>query len=451
MIHASAKRAESVAPGSALQNGRPHGCMMKADAMNLELLNDLVLDETIKGIPPGHSARLLDVGKMGWNLMRGDVPLPAAVLRESALDHNSRWMQAFVARRNAVIAPHVKTTMAPQIMERQLRDGAWGVTVATLHQLKVCRRFGIDRIVLANQLVGKLELDALVAELSASPGLDFFMLVDSLEGIQAACEAVRRGGANASPIQVLVERGYLGGRTGCRDNEQALAIARAARAAPELKLCGVEAFEGLLKPKNGGPADAVAAFVDEIVALFGSCATEALFERTPPLVTAGGSSFYDIVMDGLAGTGAQIVTRSGCYVSHDSGVYQAEQKRILAATAESVGLINALEIWTHVQSCPEPGLAILTAGKRDFGTDSGFPVPLLISRDGEMPVRLRDCEIIASNDQHAYLRYPQTAPLKIGDRVGLGISHPCTTFDKWDVLFLVNDAYDITGAVKTYF
>ncbi|MFA6156110.1 amino acid deaminase [Mesorhizobium sp.] len=419
--------------------------------MNLDPLNDLILDEATKGIPPGISARLLDVGSMGWNLMRGDVPLPAAVLRESALDHNSRWMQDFVAKRNAVIAPHVKTTMAPQIMERQLRDGAWGVTVATLHQLKVCRRFGIERIVLANQLVGRLELDALVAELSASPGLDFFMLVDSLEGVQAASEAVRRAGAKARPIQVLVERGYQGGRTGCRDNEKALAIARAAHAAPELKLCGVEAFEGLLKPKNGGPADAVAAFVDEIVALFHSCATEALFERSTPMVTAGGSSFYDIVVDGLAGTGAQVVTRSGCYVSHDSGIYQAEQQRILAATGEPVGLINALEIWTHVQSCPEPGLAILTAGKRDFGTDSGLPVPLLISRDGAMPETLGGCEVFASNDQHAYMRYPQTAAVKIGDRIGLGISHPCTTFDKWDVLLLVNDAYGITGAVKTYF
>lgn len=419
--------------------------------MNLDPLDDLILDETTKGIPPGTSARLLDIGTMGWNLLRGDVPLPAAVIRESALEHNSRWMQAFVSKRNVVIAPHVKTTMAPQIMQRQLRDGAWGVTVATLHQMKVCRRFGINRIVLANQLVGRLELDALVAELTRSPGFDFFMLVDSLDGIQVAREAVRRGGAAAPPIQILVERGYAGGRTGCRDNETALETARAVRAAPELKLCGIEAFEGLLKPKNGGPADAVATFVDEIAALFRTCVGEGLFERAPPIVTAGGSSFYDVVVSGLTGTGAQVVTRSGCYVSHDSGVYQAEQKRILAASGEHVGLINALEVWTHVQSCPEPGLAILTAGKRDFGTDSGLPVPLLISRHGKLPETLSGCEIVASNDQHAYMRYAASVAVGVGDRIGLGISHPCTTFDKWDVLFLVNDAYDIVGAVKTYF
>jgi D-serine dehydratase len=35
--------------------------------------------------------------------------------------------------------------------------------------------------------------------------------------------------------------------------------------------------------------------------------------------------------------------------------------------------------------------------------------------------------------------------------VAFGISHPCTTFDKWQVLFVVNDRYDIVSAVKTWF
>ncbi|TPI11203.1 amino acid deaminase [Mesorhizobium sp. B4-1-3] len=419
--------------------------------MDLGVLDDLVLDETTKGIPPGAVVRLNDVASKGWNLLRGDVPLPAAVIKESALDHNSRWMQRFLAKRDAVIAPHVKTTMCPQIMQRQLRDGAWGVTVATLHQIKVCRRFGIDRIVLANQLVGRLELDALVAELNASPDLDFYMLVDSLDAVRLASEAVRRAGEKSRPIQVLVERGYLGGRTGCRDNKTALEVARAAQAAPQLRLCGVEAFEGLIKPKDGGPAKAVADFVDEIGVLYNACASQNLFEREPPIVTAGGSSFYDVVVDRLAGSGAQVMTRSGCYVSHDSGVYEAEQKRILAATGENEGLINALEVWTFVQSCPEPGLVILTAGKRDFGTDSGLPVPLLVSRDGTSPQWLSGCEIFASNDQHAYMHVPETVSVKVGDRIGLAVSHPCTTFDKWQILFLVNDAYDIVGALKTFF
>ena len=46
-------------------------------------------------------------------------------------------------------------------------------------------------------------------------------------------------------------------------------------------------------------------------------------------------------------------------------------------------------------------------------------------------------------------RFPQ--PVRVGDLVGLGISHPCTTFDKWQVVYVVDDDYAIVDAVKTFF
>jgi D-serine dehydratase len=55
------------------------------------------------------------------------------------------------------------------------------------------------------------------------------------------------------------------------------------------------------------------------------------------------------------------------------------------------------------------------------------------------------------NDQHTHLMLPADSPLQVGDMVGFGVSHPCTTFDKWQLLYLVDDAYDVTGAVRTFF
>ena len=46
---------------------------------------------------------------------------------------------------------------------------------------------------------------------------------------------------------------------------------------------------------------------------------------------------------------------------------------------------------------------------------------------------------------------PGLYPLAVGDVVLLGISHPCTTFDKWRVLFTVDDRYRVLGAVRTFF
>ena len=84
-------------------------------------------------------------------------------------------MQAFVAQSRVVIAPHGKTTMSPQLFRRQMADGAWAITVATAHQLQVARSFGFQRIILANQLVGRQAIRYVLAELERDPGFDFYL------------------------------------------------------------------------------------------------------------------------------------------------------------------------------------------------------------------------------------------------------------------------------------
>jgi len=419
-------------------------------SFNLEPLKSIVVDDTSKTIPSGVKLGLGEIGRQGWNVLAGDVPLPVAVIRAQALQHNSRWMQKFVAERGALIAPHVKTTMCPQIMAKQLADGAWALTVATVQQLQVCRAFGATRIILANQAVGRAELDAIAGIIKACD-IEFMMLIDSAAGIAAASAAMQRNQVN-TPLQVLVERGFEGGRTGCRTNQAALELARKISATPELSLVGVEAFEGLIKAPAEIKEQVVGAFMDDIAALYQACKDEGLFGCEHPLVTAGGSSYYDIVLERLAGCGARVITRSGCYVTHDSALYYAQHQRLAAHTGDTDGLRRALEVWAYVQSIPEKGLALLSAGRRDCGTDAGFPVPHLVSRNGAAPQDLPEtCQITDINDQHSFMRFPEGLDLAIGDMIGMGISHPCTTFDKWDILCLVDEDYNIIDAMKTYF
>ena len=63
----------------------------------------------------------------------------------------------------------------------------------------------------------------------------------------------------------------------------------------------------------------------------------------------------------------------------------------------------------------------------------------------------KQAEIFKMNDQHAYLRLPEGFDINVGDLVGCGISHPCTTFDKWPLMLVVDDSYRVTGAVNTFF
>ena len=429
---------------------------------------DLFLEQPLspvdKGVPGNVAAIPLDdVAGLGWNVLREDLPLPVAVVRRDALQHNGAWMRRFLAGCGADIAPHGKTTMSPWLFERQLADGAWAITVATPHQVQVARAFGHRRLFLANQLVGRSAIEYVVAELRDHPGFEFFCLVDSIANVDALAAAARRLGLER-PVTVLVELGHAGGRTGCRTIEAALAVARAVRGSGgALALAGVEGFEGLL---HGGDSAATLAlvegFLDGMVALAERCAAEALFGVSPVLLSAGGSSHFDVVARRLGaarlGREVRVLLRSGCYITHDAGLYARAKEALRARDPDLAamhgGLQPALEVWAYVQSRPEPAKAIAGLGKRDISYDDP-PVPLAWFRPGgamPAPLPLTDgTRATHLNDQHCHLALPEGSPLAVGDMLCFGISHPCLTFDKWRVLYLVDDAYGVAGAFRTYF
>jgi D-serine dehydratase len=429
----------------------------RARAAAIAALKDRPLDFPLKGVLPGAGPVSLNgIAAMGWSLLRGDLTMPVATLRRSAIERNSRWMRDFVERNGLAIAPHGKTTLAPQLFDLQARDGAWGITVSNVQQVALCRAFGFDRILIANQIVGRAEISYLIDELERAPEAKIFFLVDSEEGV-ARVAAAAGGRAVAKRLGLLLEVGVAGGRTGARTLDAAMKVARAVKAAG-LSLRGIEGFEGILKTT----AD-VDGFLDTIVKVAVACEREDLFAADGAVIlSAGGTTFYDRVAARLASADlrreVKVVTRSGCYLTHDSVVYahsfaemraRDDQGRLPAGDLEP-----ALNVWTHVQSRPEPGLAILTMGRRDVGFDAGLPVPIYWYREGlhAAPVEIEPgCKVTALNDQHAYLACPPESPLAVGDLVGFGISHPCTTFDKWQVLFVIDDEYRVVDAVKTFF
>ena len=432
--------------------------------MTVSLRHHQAVDDRVKGIPGGTAPfELEEIGAKRWNVLREDLPLPLAVLKQSALQHNSQWMQRFVALSGAVICPHGKTTMSPELFQRQLDDGAWGITLSNASQLHVARAYGLQRVLLANQLVGRQAIRYVLDELERDSGFDFYCLVDSLEGVRLLADAARQR-AIGRPLQVLVEGGFAGGRTGCRDLESALAVARAVKAAePGLALRGVEGFEGIIAHLTPAEAEArVDTLLDFVVLIAVACDREGLFASGTLILSAGGSHFYDLVAERFRRAGLRrevlVVTRSGCYLTHDSGMFIPAFEAVLRRSADArslgEGLKPALEVWAYVQSQPEPRRAFLTMGKRDSSYDSGFPVPLLWFRPGThqrpQPVG-PEHRITMLNDQHAWLELPEGSPLRVGDMVASGISHPCTTFDKWQVLFVVNDDYDVVSAVRTFF
>lgn len=433
-------------------------------SLRLASIQTELLQATVRGLPAqavGREHR--ELGSLGLGLLAEHLPLPVAVLKDSALVHNSRWMRDFTERAGVSLCPHGKTTMAPELFQRQFDDGAWGMTAATASHVRTYRRFGVPRIVLANQLIGRANIDLVFDELEADPGFDFYCLVDSLPSLAALrAELARR--PLARPLQVLLEVGAQGGRTGVRTVDEGLALGRALRdAGPQVALRGIEAFEGI----HGGDDHVrselgVAGMMRTIAALAAAGCEEAWFAAGDLILSAGGSAFFDIAASMLTAVEARrqchVVLRSGCYLSHDSLHYERMQARMRQRSADlwgtGPGLRNAIEVWAYVQSVPEPTRAICGLGKRDLSFDAGLPQPQWWFRPGvhaapqAVDAALR---VTLLNDQHAYVDCAAGVPWAVGDLVGFGVGHPCTTFDKWPLLYLVDDAYRVIGGVRTFF
>jgi len=387
------------------------------------------------------------------HLLGGDFVLPILVLREAALQQNIDAMASYCAEAGVGLAPHGKTTMAPQIIARQLAAGAWGMTAANIAHVQVFRAFGVPRVLIANEITDRAAIGWLAAELAADPGFECYAYVDSIQGVTLLDGLLRAAGATR-PLPVLVELGQPGGRTGCRSIGEALAVAGAAGSARLLRLAGAAGFEGSI---DAGSAAATMAAVERFCRELRTLADllPAAPAGTPGhLLSAGGSAFFDVVARELTAPGRarpRVLLRSGAYVTYDHGHYAAAAPGPGQPGRPGPGLVPALELWAPVLSRPEPGLAVASAGRRDVAFDLGLPVPLRIrpAAGGEAPAgRLR---VTRLDDQHAYLSVPPESPLAPGDLLCMGISHPCTTMDKWRVIPVADQEYRVIDAVHTFF
>jgi len=392
----------------------------------------------------------------GWNLFRDDATFPAAVLLRSALERNSASMAAYCRRSGVSLAPHGKTTMSPELFALQVRDGAWAVTAANVHQARVMRDSGVPRVLIANEVTAPGDIAWLAEQVDAN--FPVLCYVDSLAGVRLLDEGLadRR---LPGQLPVLVELGVVGGRTGARSVEEALVVARAAAASPVLRVAGVSGFEGIIGPADGLTAEErVDDFLEQLVQLAEAIAAEGLVDDAGELVvSAGGSVFFDRVVATLTQVRAPIpvrtVIRSGCYLSHDDGVIGELSPLGVQPRVEGDVFHAALEVWAPVLSRPEAGRLIVGAGKRDVSTDGLLPLAKKWVRRGTRIVRAIEApsRAVKVDDQHAYIDAGAASEISVGDYVGLGVSHPCTTFDKWKLMWVVDDAYDVVDVVTTQF
>lgn len=416
----------------------------------LARLSEERVDHRFKGLPP--DADGLTVGELAAqrrNLFTGGFTTPVLALSAERLEHNLRLMETYAARHGLAFAPHGKTSMAPQLFRRQIEHGAWGITLAVPHQVRVARAFGVRRVFLANELVDAAALRWIAAEQDADPAFRFLCYVDSVRGVELM-DAALEGAAR--PVDVVVELAAGdGARTGVRTEAECAAVADAVAGARALRLAGVAGYEGEVPDAD---PERVRAWLRRLVSLAADFDKAGRFAGLDEIVvSAGGSAWFDAVADVFAeipGLSAPVLKllRSGAYVSHDDGHYR--RLTPFNRVPEEGALEPAFRLWAQVVSRPSPEQAFLNAGKRDAAHDLDLPSAQVVRRDGtEQPAA--GITVTGLSDQHAWLRTTGEPGLEVGDWVGLGLSHPCTSFDKWELIPVAEADGTVVDYIRTFF
>ncbi|AGS71482.1 amino acid deaminase [Streptomyces collinus] len=408
------------------------------------------VDHRFKGLPPDAvGLTVAELAGQRRNLFTDGFTTPVLALSAERLAHNLALMETYAARHGLAFAPHGKTSMAPQLFHRQIEHGAWGITLAVPHQVWVARAFGIERIFLANELVDPAALRRIADDLAADPDFRFVCYVDSVRGVElmdaALCGAAR-------PVDVVVELAAgEGARTGVRTEAECAAVADAVAATATLRLVGVAGYEGEVPRADH---ERVTAYLRRLTALAAGLDKDGRFAGAEEIVvSAGGSAWFDAVAEVFAELPALSLPvlrllRSGAYVSHDDGHYR--RLTPFARVPGEGALEPAFRLWAQVVSRPSPEQAFANAGKRDAAHDLDLPEAQVVRRDGtERPAS--GVSVTGLSDQHAWLRTEAEADLEVGDWVGFGLSHPCTSFDKWQLIPVAEADGTVVDYIRTFF
>lgn len=399
-----------------------------------------VIEDKFKGFPIDSYGKTLEQFLATKpNLFTANFQFPIMVLKEAAIKNNIAQMMSFCNSVDAQLAPHVKTTMSPQLAQMQVAAGATALTIANFWQGRIFLKHGFKNLIIANEVLDPTAI-AEIAKINKQKQAEIIFYVDSI----LALEIIQKHTPLEGEQNLFIEVGTENGRGGVRELSLVEQLAQRIKADKRLNLIGVTGFEGAVPDAARGRRGEkkISKFCQKIVA-----AAELAYPYKSDqqfVISAGGSAYFDIVARELNKfeKPRRLLLRSGGYITHDHKYY--EEIYPFASTDRSFQ--PAIEVWAQVISKPEKGFGVLNLGKRDIGNDLHNPIPIK-SYDGQ--VKSFSAVIEKLNDQHGCLRGKQE--FSLAQLIGLGISHPCTTFDKWGLIPLVNDDYDLIDCLQTFF
>ncbi|MCY3621481.1 MAG: alanine racemase [Gammaproteobacteria bacterium] len=176
----------------------------------------------------------------------GEVETPALVIDLDALEHNIAVVADHYRGKSIRLRPHVKNHKSPQILGMQMAAGGTvgGICAAKVSEAEAFADVAGNALI-ANQIVGEEKIARLAA---LARRVDTTVAVDAGVQVQQLSRGARAAGV---VLGVVIEIDTSMGRGGVRTTQQAVALARLAMEAPNLRFRGVMSHQ---VPKTRPPS-----------------------------------------------------------------------------------------------------------------------------------------------------------------------------------------------------
>ena len=338
-----------------------------------------------------------------------DLPTPALVVDEDALEHNLDKMAGFYEGKTAKLRPHAKTHKCPILARKQLERGAIGICTAKVSEAEVMVAAGIGSVLITSPVVTKEKIERVVALAKKSP--EVAIVVDQAQNVRDFNDAAAAAGTT---LQVLVDLNVGTDRTGIAMGEPAKDLVAAIEKSPALSFAGLQAYAGHLQHLSGWEyrrrksEETMGRAVD----------LKEEIERAGfhvPVLTGGGTGTYNIDSEVSGVTDMQV----GSYLFMDVN-YRAVGGRESSVFDD---FRPSLLVLATAISQPAKGRVTIDAGYKSFATD-------------HEPPELRDIDGVSyrwAGDEHGILQFKNPSRrIEVGDKVLLIASHCDPTVNLYD-------------------
>lgn len=344
-----------------------------------------------------------------------EICTPALVTDLDAMDFNLQRMANFFAGTSAKLRPHFKNHKCPMLARKQLRNGAIGMTCATVREAEILVQHGVDSILIANEVAGEAK-PKLIAELSRYASV--LIAVDNRTGITDLARAQR---AIGTQIEVLIDINIGHDRCGVQPGAEAVEMAKFA-AAQGLLVRGVMGYDGHLqvlpvseerdrKIREGSRSLVSSAHVIKALGM------------PVTIISTGGTGSYDIsgIYPGIT------ELQSGSYLLMDDLYVE-----------RGSSFRRSLSILTTVISKRGSHSAVIDCGMKEISSERGLP-----QLKGIPGACIR-----ALHAEHGLIEIDlnQAPPLEIGQKLELWVRYSDATMNLHNTLYGVRH-----GAVEEIF